>query len=191
MIKTATFVKGIVGPDDALERELPVIAFIGRSNVGKSSLINALTREKGLAKTSSFPGRTTELNLFLINKKIYFIDLPGYGFAKASRDARERLEQLIQWYLFESPYTQKKVVHIIDANIGITESDEDMLHTLAEHGKDVIIAANKIDKIKKSEYEQQMQKIQAAAGRYMVIPCSVKKNIGVGVLMNEILRACQ
>lgn len=187
-IKTATFVKGIVGPDDALENDIPQIAFIGRSNVGKSSLINALTHQKGLARTSSFPGRTTELNLFLINKKVYFVDLPGYGYAKASQKARERLEQLIQWYLFESPYQQKKVVHIIDAYVGMTESDIQVFSRLRQYGKDIIILANKIDKIKESARVTSLQKIQDVVGQYKVIPCSAKKNIGVGVLMNELLR---
>ncbi len=83
------------------------------------------------------------------------------------------------------------MIHIIDANIGMTESDVDMLHRFTERAKDVIIVANKIDKIKKADYEKQMQNIQDKAERYMVIPCSVKKNTGVGVLMNEILKACQ
>src|SRR3989338_11270213 len=142
-IKSATFIKGIVGPDDALQSDIPQIVFIGRSNVGKSSLINALTHQVGLARTSSFPGRTTEINLFLINKKVYFVDLPGYGYAKTSQKARERLEQLIQWYLFESPYQQKKVVHIIDAYVGMTKSDIEIFSLLRQHGKSIIIIANK------------------------------------------------
>ncbi len=187
-ITSATFVKGIVGEDEVLDGGKPKIVFIGRSNVGKSSLINALTHQKDLARTSSFPGRTTEINLFLINKKWYLVDLPGYGYAKASRDARERLEHLIQWYLFESPYTQKKVVHIIDASVGMTESDMQMFYSLVEHKKDIVVVANKIDKIKKSAIAAQLQKIQEYVGQYKVIPCSVKKNIGVGLLVNEILR---
>jgi len=83
-ITSATFVKGIVGSDEILEGEFPQIAFIGRSNVGKSSVINSLTNQKGLAITSSFPGRTREINLFLINDAFYLLDLPGYGYAKAS-----------------------------------------------------------------------------------------------------------
>lgn len=187
-VKSAVFVKGIVGLDDALERDIPQIAFIGRSNVGKSSLINALTHQKDLARTSSFPGRTTEINLFLINKKIYFVDLPGYGYAKASQKARERLEALIQWYLFESPYQQKKVVHIIDSYVGMTESDIQVFSRLAQHGKDIIILANKIDKIKESARAARLQKLQDTVGPYRIIPCSAKKNIGVGILMNELLR---
>ncbi len=186
-IKSATFVKGVVGPEEALERNIPQVAFIGRSNVGKSSLINALTRVQNLARTSSFPGRTTEINLFLINKKMYFVDLPGYGFAKASREVRERLENLIHWYFFESGYKPKKVVHIIDANVGMTESDRVMLSNLEKSGNTILILANKVDKIKKSIYDVRMKKIQELAGKHRVIQCSIKKNIGIGVLMNEIV----
>ncbi|MBI4272802.1 YihA family ribosome biogenesis GTP-binding protein [Candidatus Uhrbacteria bacterium] len=184
---SATFVKGIVGPDDALDSDIPQIAFIGRSNVGKSSLINALTHKEGLARTSAFPGRTTEINLFLINKKVYFVDLPGYGYAKASQKARMRLEQLIHWYLFESPYQQRKVVHIIDAYVGMTKSDIKIFSLLRQHGKRIIILANKIDKIKESARAATLQKIQDVVGSCQIIPCSAKKNIGVGVLMNELL----
>ena len=89
-ITSARFIKGVVGPDENLEDGVPQIAFIGRSNVGKSSVINTLANQKGLAKTSSFPGRTQQINLFLINKSFYLVDLPGYGFAKASKDTRNK-----------------------------------------------------------------------------------------------------
>ena len=104
----AVFVKGIVGPDESLDDGKPQIAFIGRSNVGKSSVINSLTRTKGLARTSSLPGRTREIILFLINKSVYFVDLPGYGFATGSKAEQEKIQLLIYWYLFDSPYTQKR-----------------------------------------------------------------------------------
>ncbi|MDO8489945.1 MAG: ribosome biogenesis GTP-binding protein YihA/YsxC [bacterium] len=187
-IKSATFVKGIVGPDEALAGDIPQVAFIGRSNVGKSSVINALTREKGLAKTSSMPGLTKEINLFLINKSFFLVDLPGYGYAKASREVQERLQRLIYWYLFESEYKQRKVILIIDANVGATENDLKMIYSLEEHKKTVVIAANKVDKLKKSVYEVQMQKIRDAVGNHRVIPCSTKKNTGISELLNEVLK---
>jgi len=187
-ITSAKFIKSIVEADEILEDGKPHIVFIGRSNVGKSSTINALTKQKGLAKTSSFPGRTQQLNLFLINKKIYLIDLPGYGFAKASGEGRERLEKLIYWYLFNSNYEQKKVVLIIDANVGLTSNDLEMLHDLEKQEKNIVIVANKIDKIKKSGFVKQLQKIQNMVGRYKVIPYSAEKGIGVNDLTNEILK---
>ena len=185
-ITSAKYVKGIIGSDEILESEYPQIAFIGRSNVGKSSVINSLTNQKGLAITSSSPGRTRQINLFLINKSFYLLDLPGYGFAKASREVREQLFKLIDWYLFKSPYQQKKVVLIIDANIGPTDDDLEMLHTLEDFKKDIVIVANKIDKIKKSKYAGQLQEIQNLVGEHKVIPYSSYDKIGISALTREI-----
>lgn len=188
MHKSALFIKGIVGEDEILESDFPQVAFIGRSNVGKSSVINLLTGQAGLARTSSLPGRTREICLFLINKALYFVDLPGYGFAKGSKSEQEKIQHLIHWYLFESHHKQKRVVFIIDANIGLTENDERMLYSLNEHHKKIVVVANKIDKLKKTQLERRLQEIQSAVGNAVVIPYSSKKNIGAGVLMNELLK---
>ncbi|MBI4268417.1 ribosome biogenesis GTP-binding protein YsxC [Candidatus Uhrbacteria bacterium] len=187
-LKSAVFVKGVTGPDETLEDGKPQVAFIGRSNVGKSSVINSLTRQNGLARTSSFPGRTREVILFLINSALYFVDLPGYGYAKGSKREQEEIQRLIYWYLFDSEYTQKKVVFIVDAFVGLTENDTKMLYSLKEHNKDIIVIANKIDKLKKSAADEQLKKIKEMIGRVMLIPYSSKKNIGAGTLMSELLR---
>src|SRR5947209_1920735 len=147
-ITSAKFVKGVVGEDEVLEDGTPQVAFIGRSNVGKSSVINTLANQKGLAKTSSFPGRTQEINVFLINKAFYLVDLPGYGFAKGSKQTQEKIQSLIYWYLLDSHYQQKKVVLIVDSNVGVTDTDAQMLHSLELAQKNIIIVANKVDKIK-------------------------------------------
>jgi len=186
-ITSAKFIKGINGTDAILEDGLPQVAFIGRSNVGKSSLINSLTNQKGLAITSSFPGRTRQINLFLINKSVYFLDLPGYGFAKASHNVREQLFKLVDWYLFKSPYQQKKVVLIIDANVGPTADDLEMLHTLEDYQKDVIVVAGKIDKIKRSKYPAQLQAVKELIGEHKIIPYSSHEKIGINDLTEEIL----
>lgn len=186
-IVSATFVKGVVKDCEELKSGIPQVAFIGRSNVGKSSIINSLTKQKDLARISSSPGRTQEINLFLINKSLYLADLPGYGFVKASRQARDRLEQLINWYLFLSGYEQKLVVLIIDAALGLIESDLEILESLMEYKKNVIIVANKIDKIKKSDYEKQLEKIQNQAAGLKIIPYSAKKKISVNRLISEVL----
>jgi len=185
-ITSAKFIKGIVRDDETLKDGLPQVAFIGRSNVGKSSTINSLTGQKNLARTSSTPGRTQEINLFLINKSFYLVDLPGYGFSKVSKESKEELFELVNWYLFTSGYEQKMVVLIIDANIGATESDLEILRALEEHGKNIIIIANKIDKIKKSAYAKQIQTIRDAVGKHKVVPYSSKKGIGISDLANEI-----
>lgn len=188
-IRTATFVTSIVGPDKLLaDKKMPQIAFIGRSNAGKSSIINSLTNQVGLAKTSSFPGRTQQINLFLINKAFYLVDLPGYGYAKLSHEAREGLEHLLDWYFFESGYQQKKVVLIIDASLGPTDSDLEMLHALMQHEKSIIVVANKIDKIKPSQYDEQMKKITGEIGDHPIIPYSSEKRSGMNELLKEILK---
>ncbi|MEK7103738.1 MAG: ribosome biogenesis GTP-binding protein YihA/YsxC [Patescibacteria group bacterium] len=187
-ITSATFVKGIVDADTALEDGTPQVAFIGRSNVGKSSIINAITHKKDLARTSSFPGRTQQLNLFLINDSLYLVDLPGYGYAKASWQGLKKLQNLMFWYLFASSYEQKKVVLIVDANVGLTANDKEMLETLEEYNKSIVVVANKIDKIKKSEYASQLQSIQDTVGRHTIIPFSTKKKIGIEALADIILK---
>ncbi len=186
-IISAKFVKGLVGDDKVLGDGVPQIAFIGRSNAGKSSVINSLTRKEGLARTSSFPGRTQEINLFLINDSFYLVDLPGYGFARASGAGREKIRDLIYSYLFNSNYDQKKVVLIIDAEVGPTESDLGMLQALEEHGKDIVIVANKIDKIKKSEYGKKIKKLTDMIGAHTIVPYSSKKKLGINELAKAIM----
>lgn len=172
------FVKGIVGPDPILEEEAPQIAFIGRSNVGKSSVINSLTGQKGLARTSSFPGRTQEINIFLIEGRVFLMDLPGYGYSKHSMETKRRLHRLIDWYLFQSAYPPQKVVFIIDAAIGPMDSDLEMLRALEEMRMPILILANKVDKVKASRYGGRMKEIQARVGAHKIIPYSSEKRIG-------------
>lgn len=186
-IRSAKFIKGIVKADDFLSDSKPQIAFIGRSNVGKSSLINSLTNQKDLARTSSFPGRTQQINLFLINNSFYLVDLPGYGFARISREGQDELQALIRWYLWESNYKQKKIVLIIDAKVGPTPDDLDMLKTLEEYKKDVVLVANKIDKVKSSEYTKQMRKIHSLIGNHRIIEYSTLKRIGLAELSKELI----
>jgi GTP-binding protein len=177
-ITTATFIKSILGTDEILEQDKPQIALVGRSNVGKSSLINSLTGLKNLARSSGKPGSTTMINLFLINKSHYLVDLPGYGYARGSRDAKDKLQDTLLWYIFRSPHPKKKIVLIIDAEVGFTDNDLGILYTLDEQEQDVVIVANKVDKIKKSLYDQQLKKIQSQAGEYQVIAHSSETGVG-------------
>lgn len=186
-IKSAQFVKGVLGSDSILENGIPQVAFIGRSNVGKSSIINSLVDQKRLARTSSSPGRTQEINFFLINNSLYFVDLPGYGYSKVPMKLKNRLQAMIHWYFFVSDCKQKKIVLIIDASVGPTKDDLGILRSLESYEKDVIIVANKIDKIKKTKYEEQFKAIKDLMGDHLIIPYSVKKKIGVKELLKEIL----
>lgn len=187
-ITSAKFIKGVVGTDDILDNGLPQVAFIGRSNVGKSSTINTLTSQKKLAITSSFPGRTQQINLFLINEIIYLLDLPGYGYARTSGKGREKIQELIYWYFFTSGYKQKYIVLIIDAEVGPTKDDLEMLNHLEDAGKKIIIVANKIDKIKKSAYTKQMNNLSKILKGHKIVPFSALKKLGVQELIDLILQ---
>jgi len=177
--------KGLVGDDAILADGTPQIAFIGRSNVGKSSLINVLTKSS-ISRTSSFPGRTQEINIFLVNNSFYVVDLPGYGFARASGLGREKIGDLIDSYLFNSIHPQKMVVLIIDANVGLTDKDILMLNELIKFQKNFIIVANKIDKLSQSEAHHKMLEIKKAVGDYPIIPFSTKNRKGLEELIDLI-----
>jgi GTP-binding protein len=185
-INSAIFMRGIKGDNEILENGIPQIAFIGRSNVGKSSLLNSLTGVKKLAKTSNTPGRTQEMNVFLINNTHYFMDLPGYGFAKTKVKIWEKLGKLIFWYLFRTSYVSK-VVLIIDAEIGPTNDDLEMLSELEKANRDIIIVLNKVDKIKKSQYKNQLKKLEELFVGHKLFPYSSKSKIGIGDLSSELL----
>jgi GTP-binding protein len=185
-ITSAKFVKGVVGPDESIENDTPQIAFIGRSNAGKSSLLNSLTNSKKLAITSNTPGRTKEINVFLINDTHYFMDLPGYGYARAGRATLEKLSQLIFWYLFESPHNPK-VVLLIDSVVGPTDDDMGMLRALEEVQMEVVVVANKVDKIKKSQYRNQLKKLSDQIKGHKLIPYSSKSKVGIQELTDELL----
>ena len=185
-ISSAKFIQGVVGDTAIFDNGTPQIAFIGRSNAGKSSLLNSLTNSKKLAITSKTPGRTKEINVFLINNTHYFMDLPGYGYAKASGETLRKLSELIIWYLFESN-NNPKVVLLIDSVIGPTEDDLEMLRALEEAGMEIVIVANKVDKIKKSQYRNQLEKLNKQFRGHKIFPYSSKSKIGVEELSNELL----
>ncbi len=188
-IETAEFVKGIKGTDEILNDRRPHVAFIGRSNVGKSSLINSLTRKDKLVKSSSLPGKTREINFFLINDGFYFVDLPGYGFAKIKGTQREKLRKMILWYLFSDELggVDRKVVLIIDFKVGPSEFDLEMLHLLKESGLEYVVAVNKIDKISKGARLKQLKKVSEKIGSDEMILYSAKTNEGREELLRKIL----
>lgn len=167
-ISSAKFIKGIIGTDNILYDGKFQVAFMGRSNVGKSTLINALTQKSGLARSSSHPGKTIRMDFFLINNSYYFVDFPGYGYAKRSREKREKLAKMILWYLLYAEVKKKLVILIIDSQVGLTPYDLDMLKTLREENVDHLIVANKIDKLKMNEKEKQLIKIKSDCGNSQV-----------------------
>lgn len=185
-IESAQFVKGVLGTDGIFENGIPQVAFIGRSNTGKSSVINSLVGQKNLAVTSSFPGRTQKINFFLINNCLYLVDLPGYGYAKVPDKIKKSLWAMVNWYFFTSGYEQKKIILIIDAEVGPTKDDMEILYSLEKYEKNIVIVANKVDKIRKSEYEEKFVRIRDFAGANKVIPYSAKEKIGIKELLKEI-----
>ena len=186
-IKSAEFVKGVViGEDRILEESKLQVAFIGRSNVGKSSVINALLDRKKLVKSSSTPGKTRQINFFLINEKIYFVDLPGYGFAKVSFTQREAIRQLILWYITSVEVKKRKIVLIIDAKVGLTKLDLEMIEILNENKIDYLVAANKSDKLKRNDLQKKMNEVSKIVPNKVVILLSAKSGEGKNDLLNAI-----
>jgi GTP-binding protein len=185
-ITSAEFIKGIRGTDKILYDGKPQIAFVGRSNVGKSSLINSLVGRNNLARSSSQPGKTIRLDFFLINNSLYFVDLPGYGFAKMSQEKHEDIRKIMLWYLQYSEVKNRRVVLIIDANVGVTEFDREMIELLTEQSIDFIVAANKADKLKMGQKEKKLKSIQQDCGSVTVIPYSAKTKEGRVALLKKI-----
>ena len=170
-ILDAVYVKSINGTDKIIEDNKSKITFLGRSNVGKSSLINSIIGKK-LARSSSRPGKTVKLDFFLVNNKIFFVDLPGYGFAKRSKETLEHYRKLIAWYLFRSGVNHKMAVLIIDAKIGLTEYDRESIGLLRDNNIPFVIAANKVDKLTMSERNKKLEEIKNACTPHRVIPYS-------------------
>src|SRR3712207_4063273 len=139
----------------------PEVAFLGRSNVGKSSLINSLLRVKGLARTSSTPGRTQSLNYFLINERFYFVDLPGYGFARVPRDVRESWGRMVTGYLAKrEPLVLS--IHIVDSRHEPTKLDLQLREWLLFNGKPFLTVATKSDKLSQNELHKNLARARKA-----------------------------
>lgn len=185
-IKSAIFIKGAVGGEGIPVDSHPQIAFVGRSNVGKSSLINSLTGQKKLAVSSSTPGRTLQLNFFLINEAVYFVDLPGYGYSKISLKQAEKMRKMIMWYLEENENRPKKVLLIIDANVGATKFDMEMMDLLLENGYETIVVANKSDKVKNSEQVKKQRAIEEKLDGAKIVYYSSKTGKGKEELLSAI-----
>ncbi len=171
-INSAIYLTSIVPGVSLPEQNYPVFAFIGRSNAGKSSFINAITNQKGLARSGSTPGVTQKVNLFLVNKKYFFADLPGYGYAKVGRNERKELQKIIFWYLSHKEINFQQIFLLLDSRVGPTESDLDVINFLNSEGLPLTIIASKIDKLKQSERASQLKKISLAIPHHPIIPFS-------------------
>ncbi|MFD1178688.1 ribosome biogenesis GTP-binding protein YihA/YsxC [Paenibacillus puldeungensis] len=160
-VTKAEFVISAVGPNQYPEDALPEIALAGRSNVGKSSLINRMINRKNLARTSSTPGKTQHLNYYRINDSLYFVDVPGYGYAKVSKSQREVWGKMIEKYLMERE-PLKLVLLIIDLRHPPSKDDELMYDWLKAYDLPVCVVATKADKVPKSRWQKHMKIIRDA-----------------------------
>lgn len=166
-VQTAQFVGSYASLDKLPKRRLPEIAFAGRSNVGKSSLINSLLGKKELARTSSTPGKTRQLNYILVNEAFYFVDLPGYGFARVSQEERRRWGHLIETYVENSPYL-RVVVSIIDIRHGPMPSDLELIQWLTSIDRACLVVATKADKLGRGQLAQAERRITHAVEQFPV-----------------------
>jgi len=191
-VHQAVFIKSAVKPKDFPPAELPEVAFVGRSNVGKSSLINVLAGRKALVRTSSTPGRTQLINFFDINGILTLVDLPGYGYAKAPPDVRKQWGPMIETYLAQRE-NLKTVVLILDIRRIPSDGDLDMLGWLERYNIPPIIVLTKCDKLSKSERAKQTALISAAISRdkNMMLPFSALSKDGRDGIWSEILRMLQ
>ncbi|HOO82340.1 MAG TPA: ribosome biogenesis GTP-binding protein YihA/YsxC [Alphaproteobacteria bacterium] len=177
------FMLGVAALKQLPPATLPEIAFAGRSNVGKSSLVNALTGRKTLAKTSNTPGRTQQLNYFNLGGRLYMVDMPGYGYAKVSKTQRDAWTQLVFDYLRGRP-TLQCVFILIDARHGLKDSDIMLMEMLDETAVQYRIVLTKTDKVKSQELSRISEKITAtlkkhAAAFPQVLPTSANKGAGL------------
>lgn len=169
----------------------PAIAFAGRSNVGKSSTINALLNRKGFARVSESPGKTIHVNYFLIDKKVWLVDLPGYGYARVSQSERERWGVLMEDF-FAAGDTLSLCVLVVDLRHAPTKDDVIMCNYFKETGYPYIVAANKADSVKKSELEASIARVRETLEideSIRVFPYSAKKKTGIAELLAAISEA--
>jgi GTP-binding protein len=185
-ILKAEFARGVIGGDYSTGDNFVQIAFLGRSNSGKSSVINSLTGKKNLVKSSKVPGKTIEANFFCINDSFYLVDFPGYGFAKRSVADRNRMVKRIFWYLEFSNVKPKAVFLIIDANVGLTKLDWEMIKVIEENKHNIIIIANKIDKLAKTKRVKKILTIIEQAKGIQVLGYSAKTKEGQEELFKKI-----
>lgn len=170
------------------DNDLPEIAFAGKSNVGKSSLINGLFNRKSLARTSAQPGKTQTINFYNVNKNLYFVDLPGYGYAKVSVEIRAKWGKMIERYLHGSPQL-KKVFLLIDIRHVPSENDCMMYDWIVDNGYEPVIICTKLDKIKRSQVQKNLklirEKLDLVPGTTM-IPFSAQTKQGRDEIWNLI-----
>ena len=192
-LQIAEFVTSITDMSKLPKDGLPQIVFSGKSNVGKSSVINRVLNRKNFARVGETPGKTVHINFFRIDNRAYFVDLPGYGFAKVPRAEKERWGRLMEQY-FSVPERISLGVLIVDARHKPTADDMTMAEYFKASGRPFVVVANKLDKLKKSELEPNMALIRQTLTlpeEIRLIPFSAEKGSGRDELLREILSVAE
>ena len=186
-VNRAEFIRSAASPKQFIRTSMPTVAFAGKSNVGKSSVINRMLNRKNFARVGASPGKTVHVNYFFIDEKLYFVDLPGYGYAKVSQSERERWGKLMEDF-FAAGLFQLGVM-IVDARHKPTADDVTMAEWFKGASCKLVVVANKLDKLKKSEIEPNLALIRETLGlpeEVPVIPFSAEKGQGRDLLLAEI-----
>lgn len=187
------FVTSAVKPTDFKRDRLPQIAFAGKSNVGKSSVINRILQRKNFARVGEQPGKTVHINYFLIDQQLYLVDLPGYGYAKVSQAEKERWGKLMEQY-FADPQWLTMGVMIVDSRHKPTANDVTMADWFLQTGRPFVVVANKLDKLKKSEIEPNLKLIRETLtlpDEVPMVPFSAEKGTGRDELIAILLHAAE
>jgi GTP-binding protein len=187
-ITSAEFVKSAFNETHWTTDGLPEIAFLGRSNVGKSSLLNSLLQRKGLARTSNTPGRTQSVNYFLVNERFYFVDLPGYGYAKVSKAMRADWGKMAESYLGERQELALSI-QLVDARHEPTPLDKQLHEWLLFHGKNHLIVATKADKLSSIKLNKSLRTIENALPQSPILAYSSVTGKGKDALWEKIAAA--
>ena len=188
-VNKAEFVKSAAAAGQFIHSSVPKVAFAGKSNVGKSSVINRMLNRRNFARVGAQPGKTVHVNYFLIDGKLYFVDLPGYGYAKVSQAEKERWGRLMEEF-FADPGTFDLGVMIVDARHKPTADDITMAEWFKNAGCRLAVVANKLDKLKKSEIEPNLKLIRESLQlpeTVPLIPFSAEKGQGRELLLSEIV----
>ena len=189
-VNKAKFIKSAAAPADFIRDALPNIVFAGKSNVGKSSVINRLLNRKNFARVGQSPGKTIHVNYFLIDQNVYFVDLPGYGYAKVSKSERERWGKLMEQFFAVDGLIDLGIM-IVDSRHKPTADDVTMAQWFKSTGCPLVVAANKSDKLKNSEIEPNLELIRLTLGLDEETPLilfSAEKGSGRDALMSQILK---
>ncbi|MBQ3263184.1 MAG: YihA family ribosome biogenesis GTP-binding protein [Oscillospiraceae bacterium] len=189
-LNNAEFIKSAANPNGFLRTDEPCIIFAGKSNVGKSSVINRVLNRKNFARVGAHPGKTIHVNYFHIDKKVYFVDLPGYGYASVAKTERERWGKMMEAF-FSDPDRIDLGVMIVDSRHKPTKDDVTMADWFHSTGCPLVVVANKTDKLKKSEIEPNLKLIAETLSldeSAVLIPFSAEKGTGRELLLAELMK---